>query len=173
MPHCRLVRVTESLLDNLGLRTIGGALLTAEWGEPDEFGVYTPTFTATDDGWLRDVERRAVEAAQGQIDGAYTERNLLVAHLFRAFPLGIAWWADAPDAPGYVIVYLESDEGQLSWHMKANEAQDLMPDWLRPEAKNAGKWDGHTTTEKYARLARLPMPARAALLPKPEEETHE
>jgi hypothetical protein len=95
------------------------------------------------------------EKLRAEVDNAYTERNLLVAHLFRGFPLGIAWWADAPDAEGFVIVYLETDEGQLSWHMKAEEAQEIMPDWLDHTAKNAGKWDGHTTGEKYTRLAAL------------------
>ena len=101
------------------------------------------------------AQAEAAASLSAQLDNAYTERNLLIAYLFRRFPLGIAWWTDAPDAEGYVIVYLETDEGQLSWHMKADEARDIMPDWLDHTGKNAGKWDGHTTAEKYARLERL------------------
>ena len=83
----------------------------------------------------------------------YTERNRLVTALawVGGYPLS---WADAPDAEGYVIVYLESPAGQLSWHMKAEEATHLLPLSGANKAP-AGIWDGHTTEKKYERLAWL------------------
>lgn len=46
-PHrdCRLVRVSTPLLFDLVARDEDGTRLTAEWGEPDEFGVYNPIIT--------------------------------------------------------------------------------------------------------------------------------
>jgi hypothetical protein len=46
-PRTRLVRVAPELFDTpFGTRTDDGRRLTVEWGEPDEFGVYEPVFTA-------------------------------------------------------------------------------------------------------------------------------
>lgn len=46
----RLVRVATEFLTQFGTRTDDGRKLVATWGEPDDLGVYEPTFTATDDG---------------------------------------------------------------------------------------------------------------------------
>ena len=46
----RLVRVDTEFLTQFGTRTDDGRKLVATWGEPDDLGVYEPTFTATDDG---------------------------------------------------------------------------------------------------------------------------
>jgi hypothetical protein len=48
--HTRLILASEDLLESWGTRTEDGRRITAEWGEPDEHGWYTPIFTATDDG---------------------------------------------------------------------------------------------------------------------------
>jgi hypothetical protein len=56
----RLVRVGEGILERWGTRTEDGDLLTVEWGEPDEYGVYTPTFTRHGDDNL-DAKVRADE----------------------------------------------------------------------------------------------------------------
>ena len=56
MPHpnppvgTRLIIATENLLDLVGTRTEDGRALWFAWGEPDEHGWYSPTFTAVDDG---------------------------------------------------------------------------------------------------------------------------
>jgi hypothetical protein len=42
----RLVLVGVEFLSQFGTRTDSGDFITAEWGEPDEHGWYTPTFTA-------------------------------------------------------------------------------------------------------------------------------
>lgn len=49
------------------------------------------------------------------------------------------------------IVYFETQEGQLSWHIHDSELP--MFSWL-PLNRKYG-WDGHTTPEKYERVARL------------------
>jgi len=41
----RLVRIGTEALSQFGTRTEDGRPITAEWGEPDKFGVYEPTFT--------------------------------------------------------------------------------------------------------------------------------
>ncbi len=41
----RLMRVGTDALGKFGTRTERGERITAEWGEPDEFGVYEPRFT--------------------------------------------------------------------------------------------------------------------------------
>jgi len=90
-------------------------------------------------------------ATKAALDAAYLERNQVVAALARSYPAGIAqtpiegwapeWWG---------CVYIDLPTGQASWHYHVREAHLFagLPAY-------AGKWDGHTTAEKYARLARL------------------
>jgi len=59
-PGQRLILIAEGLLELFGGRTDDGRAITAEWGRPDDHGWYTPTSSATDDGWL---ERQRAEAA--------------------------------------------------------------------------------------------------------------
>ena len=84
------------------------------------------------------------------LDVAYRERNAVVAALIRTngWP---RWVAMAPDADGWIIVYAETPEGQVSWHVGPDDF-DLFADF--PDIAPGG-WDGHTTEEKYERLARL------------------
>jgi hypothetical protein len=84
-------------------------------------------------------------------DAAYLERNQLVAALARLYPAGIG----KTDIPGWSpdwhnCVYIETPIGQLSWHYHDSHAHlfsGLPAYW--------GKWDGHTTEEKYRRLSNL------------------
>jgi hypothetical protein len=96
-------------------------------------------------------------------DVAYRERNAVVAALIRSngWP---RWVAMAPDADGWVIVYAETPQGQVSWHVGPDDF-DLFADF--PSVAPGG-WDGHTTEEKYARLAAL-----SALTPAGPEEPRE
>ncbi len=84
-------------------------------------------------------------------DEAYAERNKLVAALARLYPSGIAR-TDIPkwDPEWHGCVYIDSPAGQLSWHFHDSEAYLFasLPPYEKP-------WDGHTTDEKYERLARL------------------
>lgn len=97
-------------------------------------------------------------------DVAYTERNRLVAALARLLmaatpnaPAGsIAWLAehDPTDAdwdPEWrTIVFIEGPTGQLSWHLHDSDVPlfDGLP-------RGTNRWDGHSTPEKYERVARL------------------
>jgi len=84
-------------------------------------------------------------------DAAYLERNQVVAALAKCFPSGIAktaieGWSEDWNS----CVYIDLPTGQTSWHYHDSQAY-LFADL--PAYK--GKWDGHTTEEKYARIARL------------------
>lgn len=100
-------------------------------------------------------------------DAAYTERNRLVAALARllsrdvvkpggAPPAMTAWLAehDPADAgwdPEWrTIVFIDGPTGQLSWHLHDSDVPlfDGLP-------RGPNSWDGHTTPEKYERVARL------------------
>ena len=102
-------------------------------------------------------------------DAAYTERNRLVAALARLlgeihsaepkrWPLfwAVAWLAEHdPNDAGWdpewrTIVFIQGPTGQLSWHLHDSDVP--LFDGL-PRGPNC--WDGHTTPEKYERVARL------------------
>lgn len=100
-----------------------------------------------------EIEALKDECAKLMLDkaSAYNERNMMVSALAHLFPSGIAT-TNIPnwDDEWQNCVYIDTPAGQLSWHYHDMEAMlfvDLPPYW--------GKWDGHTTPEKYARLARL------------------
>lgn len=84
-------------------------------------------------------------------DQAYHERNELVAALARIYPSGLAT-TDIPgwDPKWHGCVYIDLPTGQVSWHFHDSEA--FLFEGLPPYR---GEWDGHTTEQKYERLARL------------------
>lgn len=89
-----------------------------------------------------------------QKDAAYAERNRLVAVLTKLFPAYLGkhpeedkeWEDDWRN-----IVFLNIPSGQCTWHVHDSEM------WMfkHLEFVETAKWDGHTTAEKYERLARL------------------
>lgn len=82
---------------------------------------------------------------------AYLERNQVVAALAKCFPSGIARTAiDGWSEDWHGCVYIDLPTGQASWHYHDSHAHLFA--WMQPYA---GKWDGHTTEEKYRRLAAL------------------
>lgn len=88
---------------------------------------------------------------QADKDSAYLERNRLVAALASLFPSGIA----RTDIPGWLpewhgCVYVDLPTGQASWHYHDSQAHLFAH--LPPYTK---AWDGHSTDEKYQRLAAL------------------
>lgn len=95
----------------------------------------------------RDLEAMRAErdAQQSAKDGAYLERNRLVALLAAIFPAGIkrtkieGW---SPDWHG--CVYIDFPWGQASWHYHDSHAH--LFSHLPPYPKD---WDGHTTEGKY------------------------
>jgi hypothetical protein len=88
---------------------------------------------------------------RSEIDPAYYERNKLVRFLASLFPAGIA----------HNCVYIDTPEGQLSWHYHDEEAHlfSALPPYEKP-------WDGHSTLEKYLRLERLTVRRKNA--PEPD-----
>lgn len=92
-------------------------------------------------------------------DGAYKERNALVAVLSKIFPAMIIQHEDTPgevwenDWRNIVMILLPT--GQVSWHIHDSELAQfdhLAGSFVGPLLR----WDGHTTEEKYKRLADLP-----------------
>ena len=90
-------------------------------------------------------------AAANLINAAYSERNKLVAYLARQFPSGTYRTAiEGWDPEWHGCVYIDTPAGQLSWHYHDNDAHLFadLPTYEKP-------YDGHTTEEKYERLALL------------------
>jgi hypothetical protein len=85
----------------------------------------------------------------------YLERNQLVALLARLYPSGLARTAIegwSPDWHG--CVYIDLPTGQASWHFHDSQAYLFagLPLYTKP-------WDGHSTEEKYRRVAALGVSA--------------
>lgn len=95
------------------------------------------------------AELRRVRGAK---DNAYEERNRVVAALSKVFPAvrtrtHIVDW----DSEWHGCVYLSLPTGQASWHYHDRHA------WMfehLPFVEHV-EWDGHSTSEKYERLAAL------------------
>lgn len=98
----------------------------------------------------RDAEIARLRKAK---DGAYDERNRLVALLASIFPSGraetnIPGW----DAAWHGCVYIDFPWGQASWHFHDSQTHLFahLPAYL-------GEWDGHTTEDKYEAIARAAL----------------
>lgn len=94
---------------------------------------------------------RFVRQLKDAKDQAYEERNRVVAALARLFPSGVARTAiEGWDPEWHGCVWLDLPTGQASWHY--HDSQAYLFEGLRPYRKG---WDGHTTEQKYERLAAL------------------
>ena len=96
-----------------------------------------------------------------QKDGAYHERNQLVALLAALFPSSLDWHPEE-DMDWRWIVFIDTPAGQMSWHIHDAELSlfDHVP-------RNQGwNWDGHTTEETYQRVRNL-----IATIPERKEAT--
>jgi len=90
-----------------------------------------------------------IEALEAARDGAYTERNRLVALLASLFPSGIKKTAiPGWDKAWHGCVYIDLPVGQASWHYHDSETHLFAH--LPPYEK---EWDGHSTEEKYERIS--------------------
>lgn len=84
-------------------------------------------------------------------DEVYRERDRLVSALSKVYPSHLAWhegdpgWSD--DWRNIVCVHLPT--GQATWHVHLGEVSSLFGHL----AVGENHWDGHSTGEKYARLA--------------------
>ena len=89
-----------------------------------------------------------IEKLEEARDGAYTERNRLVAFLASIYPSGVKRTAiPGWDEAWHNCVYIDLPVGQASWHYHNDEAHLFAH--LPPYES---EWDGHTTEEKYERL---------------------
>ncbi len=76
----------------------------------------------------------------------YRERAHLVAFLTTLYP-SVGSYND-PEEPEYLVVYVETPVGQMSWHIHPDdtdlfEGLQVVPNHM---------WDGHCTDEKYQKL---------------------
>ncbi len=78
----------------------------------------------------------------------YRERACLTSFLSKIYPSRLSY--SDPDEPEWAVLYVYSPEGQLSWHISPDD-MDLFGHLVVVEGV---EWDGHTTEEKYERLAR-------------------
>lgn len=106
----------------------------------------------TDDDLMFDCGKAAGrQEMRARKDAAYEERNRVVAALASVFPAGIARTAiEGWSEDWHGCVYIDLPTGQASWHYHDSHAHLFAH--LPPYA---GIWDGHTTAEKYERLAKL------------------
>ena len=89
---------------------------------------------------------KKLEAAR---DGAYAERNRLVAFLSNIYPSGVKKTAiPGWDEAWHNCVYIDLPVGQASWHYHNDETHLFAH---LPPYEN--EWDGHTTEEKYERIS--------------------
>jgi hypothetical protein len=106
--------------------------------------------------WPNDLREEAadhIEALEAARDGAYTERNRLVAFLASIYSSGVKKTAiPGWDESWHGCVYIDLPVGQASWHFHDSEAHLFAH--LPPYE---GEWDGHTTEEKYERIARAAL----------------
>ena len=109
----------------------------------------TPGYTDYEVRLIEEIVRVGKEK-----DNAYSERNKLVAALSKVFP---SWLETHPaedkkwSKDWRTIVFIHSPVGQLSWHLHFSEAEMFS----HLEHREGNSWDGHTTKEKYERLASL------------------
>lgn len=99
------------------------------------------------------------ECFRRQKDGAYAERNQLVAGLSKCFPSSLERHPDDDQTwenDWRWIVFIDLPTGQASWHIHDSELPQF-DHLLRDQGR---KWDGHTNEEKYQRLAALPTQER-------------
>lgn len=86
---------------------------------------------------------------QNKLNEVYNERDRLVALISSIYPSHLAIDPDGEEGFKYVV-YVQSPEGQLSWHIADEEL--MLFGHLKVKDNN---WDGHTTEEKYSRIQHL------------------
>jgi uncharacterized protein (DUF433 family) len=100
-----------------------------------------------------DLADLATGAAHDQLRDVYRERARLVAVLASLFPS--VWAYSDPAAPEWPVVYVHTPKGQCSWHLSQDDL-DLFGHVPQVPADDArARWNGHSTEEKYRRLAEL------------------
>lgn len=109
-----------------------------------EFGIYQAEIDRLHDQLDKAIADLAPIAAER--DKAYGERADLVAYLAACYPSVIE-----DDQSDWPCIFVITPSGQLSWHI-ARPDLGAFPFVQRAFSVT---WDGHTTAEKYRRLAEL------------------
>lgn len=84
-------------------------------------------------------------------DALYQERaQVVIAFARSAMALGlkVGFALDPAEGPEWPVLFVDLPTGQVSWHLTAQQ-RATVPDI----GEYDGEWDGHSTDEKYARLA--------------------
>jgi hypothetical protein len=102
------------------------------------------------------VPRVEYERLTAQKDGAYAERDQCVALIAKmalalGWPVGLGRHDEADESwdRGWLnIIFVELPTGQCSWHVHDGEMHlfENLPKYDKT-------WDGHSTEEKYSRMA--------------------
>lgn len=88
-----------------------------------------------------------------EADSIYRERARLVAFLASRYP-AVRAYSD-PFEPDWSVVYVTTPAGQMSWHIAPSDVDLFRHVPLVDAGNQRARWDGHSTEEKYARLAAL------------------
>jgi hypothetical protein len=112
-----------------------------------------------------DIANARIAELEAAKDGAYEERNRLVALIASLFPSGTArtnipGWSD--DWHG--CVYIDFPWGQASWHF--HDSQSAL---FKHLPLYQGEWDGHTNDEKYQSIARAAIREEPPMTNKDED----
>jgi hypothetical protein len=104
-----------------------------------------------------DVCKQKITELTSQKDGAYRERNQCVALLSKLLPAWIEQHqkeGEEWDSDWKNIVFIELPTGlQATWHVHDSE----LGMFAHLEKRDTHSWDGHTTEEKYERMAKVPQ----------------
>jgi hypothetical protein len=85
----------------------------------------------------------------------YSERSACVAALVKAATAKqwVCWWCIDPETgPRWPVVGIELPTGQVTWHVSQADFDKLGLAERLAKVDHA-TWDGHSTEEKYRRLA--------------------
>lgn len=121
---------------------------------PSVASVWTDHIAATPSGAELIRRADAEPVLRAALDGAYSERNRLVAALIKVGGYPAVTWEDQAE-PGWWVVYVDTPSGQLSWHVGPSDIGLFLD---VPSVIGESPWDGHDTDEKYRRLAALTTP---------------
>lgn len=98
--------------------------------------------------------REQLAAVTEERDGAYTERAQLLAWISGMYRAYISPALDVEDE-GWSILTIHTMMGQLTWHIAPKDLGLFNHIPRMSAGSEAVKWDGHTTDEKYERIARI------------------
>lgn len=93
-----------------------------------------------------------------KLDAVYKERNACVgtlAHLAARLGYTVRMGTHYPcraHPDWHDVVFVELPTGQVSWHLKRGEKEELHLSRFPYVSGLGGGWDGHTTEKKYARM---------------------